>query len=340
MRILIVRIGRAGDIVMTTPALSAIIRCYPDASITFLTGPDGPRLLKDYHPQLEELWVWNRSGALAYFNKRKIIKKLDATRFDKIFCFETNKNIAAIFKRYDSQLYWSGTLDNTIHCSQNYLDIVKQACPSSGDEFYAHLPVKDDAIKQVDKELSAIGISDDDTVIMLHPTFSGYTSNPFASLFSKKYRTQTKHRLWPANKFSELGIMLSQLKLPDNRMPKVIIDLIPDEAELGNEIIKTADGSITLLLEPPNFERYKALIKRADLLVTPNTGPLHIAAAVDTEIVALFSKWNPADCGPFMKAGRYTILRAEDTQDPQLGLPSIPVSTVFEACKQRLLSKK
>ena len=338
MRILIVRIGRAGDIVMTTPALTAIINCYPDASITFLTGQDGPRLLKDYHPNLQELWIWNRSGALAYFNKRNIIMKLEQTNFDKIFCFETNKNIADIFSRYDSELYWSGTLDNTIHCSQNHLDIVKQACPSLDGDFYAHLPVKEDAIKQVNEELSSIGISSDDTVIMLHPTFSGYSSNPFASLFSKKYRTQTKHRLWPATNFSKLGIMLSELPLTDNSKPKIIIDLIPDEAELGNKIIKTSKDSITLLLAPPNFERYKALIKRANLLVTPNTGPLHIAAAVDTEIVALFSKWSPTDCGPFMRPDRYTILRAEDAPEAQLGLASISVDSVFEACRQRLLS--
>ena len=338
MRILIVRIGRAGDIVMTTPALTAIINCYPDASITFLTGPDGPRLLKDYHPNLQELWIWNRSGALAYFDKRKIIKKLEQTSFNKIFCFETNKKIADIFSRYDSELYLSGTLDNTIHCSQNYLDIVKQACPSLDGDFYAHLPVKKDAIKQVNEELSSIGISKGDTVIMLHPTYSGYSSNPFAWLFSKKYRTQTKHRLWPAASFSKLGIMLSELPLADNSKPKVIIDLIPDEAELGNKIIKTSKDSITLLLAPPNFERYKALIKRANLLVTPNTSPLHIAAAVNTEIVALFSKWSPTDCGPFMRPDRYTILRAEDTPEPQLGLPSISIDTVFEACRQRLLS--
>ena len=131
--------------------------------------------------------------------------------------------------------------------------------------------------------------------------------------------------------------MLSKLTLNNHRKPKIIIDLIPDEAELGNEIKEKANGSITLLLERPNFERYKALIKRADLLVTPNTGPLHVAAAVDTQIVALFSGWDPADCGPFMRPERFTILRAEDTAEPEQGLPSISVSSVFDACKKRLL---
>ncbi len=300
-------------------------------------GIDLSNYIKENFNYLKFYWITDGNYWLTTSGKERFLNLLN--HFDKIFCFETSKNIADIFSRYDSELYWSNTLDHTIHCSQNYLDIVKQACPSLSGDFYTHLPVKEDAIKQVNDELSAIGISENDTVIMLHPTFSGYSSNPYATLFLKKYRTQTKHRLWPANKFSELGIMLSELKLPDNSTPKIIIDLIPDEAEIGNEITKTADGSITLLLAPPNFERYKALIKRANLLVTPNTGPLHIAAAVDTEIVALFSKWNPIDCGPFMKADRYTILRAEDTQEPKHGLPSISVSSVFDACKQRLLSR-
>ena len=338
MRILIVRIGRAGDVVMMTPALSAIIRCYPDAKITFLTGLDGPRLLKGYHPNLDELWVWNRSGVLAYFNKRKILQKLDDTKFDKIFCFETNKKIAKIFSRYDADLCCLEQTSKDVHCSQHYLDLVNQACPSLDETFYAHLPVREDASRHVDEELSALGISSSDTLIILHPTYSGYTSNPLVSLLSKKHHIQSKHRLWPASKFSELGSMLSELTLAGNSNPKVIIDLIPDEAEQGNKIIKNSPDSITLLLEPPNIERYKALIKRADLLVTPNTGPLHIAAAVDTKIVALFSGWSPIDCGPFMKPDRFAVLRAEDTPNPESGLSSIPVNAVFEACRESLLS--
>ncbi|MDH5710389.1 MAG: hypothetical protein OEZ15_01825 [Gammaproteobacteria bacterium] len=322
---------------MTTPALSAIIKCYPEASITVLTSPDGPRLLRGFHPNIKDIWIWNRSGLLAYFNKRKVIKKLSENHFDKIFCFETNIRIAKIFSRYDSEFYWNNITSKTRHCSDIYLDVVKHACPSLSGDFYTYLPVSEDATQKVKDELSSIGISDEDTIIMLHPTFSGYSSSRFASLLSKKYRTQTKHRLWPAAKFTELGVRLSELSLNNHRKPKIIIDLIPDEAELGCKIEKNANGAITLLLEPPNFERYKALIKRADLLVTPNTGPLHVAAAVDTQIVALFSGWNPADCGPFMKPGRFTILRAEDTADPELGLPSISVSSVFDACKKRLL---
>lgn len=337
MRILIVRIGRAGDIIMTTPAISAIIDCYPDAKITLLTSNDGRRLLKDYHPNIDDLWIWNRSGALAHFSKLKIIKKLQEIRFDKIFCFETNRRIAGLFSSYGPKLHWSDTLDKNRHCSANYLDMVKQTCPSLSGDYYAHLPVSEDAIKRVNDELSSMGISHTDTVVMLHPTYSGYNSNKFFSLFSKKHHLQSKHRLWPAKDFSKLGSLLSELQLPNNTRPKIIMDLMPDEAQLGNEIVEHTHGSVALLLVPPNFERYKALIRRANLLVTANTGPLHVAAAVDTEIVALFSRWNPVDCGPFMRPDRYTTLRAEDTQDPEQGLSSISVDSVFQACKQHLL---
>jgi len=52
MKILVIRIGRAGDMVMITPALMALTKKYPDAEITILTSPNGRRILNDFHPQI------------------------------------------------------------------------------------------------------------------------------------------------------------------------------------------------------------------------------------------------------------------------------------------------
>jgi len=69
------------------------------------------------------------------------------------------------------------------------------------------------------------------------------------------------------------------------------------------------------------------------LLVTPNTGPMHVAAAVGTPVVALFSGWSPAECGPFVPPERARTLRAEDTAEPGRGLAAISADAVFEACR-------
>lgn len=336
MRILVVRIGRAGDIVMTTPALSAIFDNYPGAEVTMLTSPDGRRLLKNFHPNLRNLWVWNRSGFHGYFDKRKIMKKLATNSFDIIFCFDTSKRIASLFENTSATFIWQETLNSSKHCALNYLDTVEQASGSLKKAYYSHLHVDNAEKDSINKELLKHGIAPDDTVIMLHPSFSGYSNNPIIK-FLKRNNRSFIHRLWPAENFAKLGDMIASLKMKNGKSPKVIIDLIPEEAPLGQEVIDNCNNSIKLLQARPNFERYKALISRADLLIAPNTGPMHIAAAVGTKVIALFSDWKPIDCGPYMDPTLFKIIRAEDMNQPEQGLSAISPENVIDACK-RLLS--
>ena len=126
------------------------------------------------------------------------------------------------------------------------------------------------------------------------------------------------------------------IRFKNGKKLKIIIDLIPDEIHLGQEIVDNSHKSIILLQVKPNFERYKALIKRADLLIAPNTGPMHLAAAVGTKVIALFSDWNPVDCGPYMEKSLFKIIRAEEMKHPERGLASIKPETVLNACQSLL----
>jgi len=81
----------------------------------------------------------------------------------------------------------------------------------------------------------------------------------------------------------------------------------------------------------PDFERCKALLQRLAVLVTPDTGPMHFAAAVGTKVVALFSGWKASECGPFVPAERASIVRAEDMPQGERGLAAIPPQAVLEA---------
>lgn len=329
MRILVIRIGRAGDIVMITPALSALLETYPDADYTILTSKDGNRLLHNYDSRINDIWVWDRSSLTSPLQKIRLKRKLKENSFDIIICFETSKSIRKLFSNAPSTYYWNSGTTKSIHTARHYLNLIEKVCSKKLNDIPVNLPVPSEASKQVNSELAAIGISQDDTLVMLHPSNSGY------SKFSLRKRKTLKHRLWPAQNFSELGKLLNELSTRSSL--KIIIDLLPEEKNLGDEIVSQSNETITLLSEKPNFERYKALLKRADLFVSPNTGPMHIAAAVNTCVVALFSGWNPVDCGPFMDPENYSVIRAEDTENPEQGLSAISATTVLEACKKYLL---
>ena len=92
MKILVIRIGRAGDMVMMTPALTALIDKYPAADITVLTSPDGRRVLKDFHPQIKNIWILDRKKLLPFIQriagKRAGLKPLRSTEDQSSVAFD------------------------------------------------------------------------------------------------------------------------------------------------------------------------------------------------------------------------------------------------------------
>ena len=78
------------------------------------------------------------------------------------------------------------------------------------------------------------------------------------------------------------------------------------------------------------------MIKRSDVLLTPDSGPMHMASALGTKIVAFFSMKDPGDCGPYMDQSKFIILRSEDTTHPGKGINAIDIDTVYSACDELL----
>ena len=328
MRILAIRVGRVGDTVMMTPALTALLNCYPDASLTILASPEGKSLLNNYHPRVEDIWVWNRYGLgiRSHFDRKRLTRKIGESDFDLIFCFDTNPSMAGLASESKAEIYLQTVLGPPVHCARHYLNLIEQAYGKAIDDIPVNLPVSPESVEQLDVELEQMGIRPDDTLIMFHPTFSGY------SRLGLRKRDARKRKLWPAENYAELARRLYVSAQDHTKNLRIIMALLPAEQSLGRKIANLSKGCVTLLVSQPGFERYKALIHRANLFVTPDTGPMHIAAAVDTRTVAMFSNKDPADCGPYMKPGRYTILRTELTEEPERGIAAIKVDDVVEAC--------
>ena len=323
MHILAVRVGRVGDTVMMTPALSAILQCYPHAQLTILASPEGKLLLNDFHPNIKQIWTWDRHDLVkSYRDKRSLLKKIAASNFDKIYCFDTSQRIASLFDHSQAKFYWFHSSDEIKHSARHYLDLVASSCDIDVEQFYNFLPIDDDHRKQVDEELTGLGIMPEDLVVMMHPTYSGY------SRLGLRKRSVRIHKLWPARNYSELGNLLAHTRTDNNRSIKPIMDLLPQEISLGRKIVSQSNDSIILLEPQLNFSRYKALIKRADILLSPDSGPMHIASAVGTRIVAFFSGKDPADCGPYMDPALFKILKSDDAKR---GISTINVKTVFNA---------
>lgn len=327
LKILAVRVGRVGDTVMMTPALRTLIDYYPDSEITLLVSPVGRLLLTDFHSNIVDTWTWDRSSLLQPSrDRRKLLALLKQHDFDRIFCFDTSPRIAQLLidagKPFD-QFTGSAELK---HCARAYLDFLAEACDRPAADYYNWLPVNPDASKAVSSELSKHGISDDDRVLMIHPTFSGYS--PIAI----RKRHARLRKLWAPENYGQLAMRLKE----KHRSLKIIMVLLPDELSFGEKIVQYSKNNVLLLKSETSFDRYKAMISRADVMLTPDSGPMHLASALNTKVVAFFSMKDPGDCGPYMDPERFTILRSEDTATPEKGINAISVDAAYDACIHQL----
>ena len=140
----------------------------------------------------------------------------------------------------------------------------------------------------VKEQLYAFGIKDKTILIGIHPTYSGFNKN--------KRKKEHKHRIWKEALFGLLSKKISQYAKDNHLDIKVIMDLLPEDLAASKGILKEAGGDVILLSNKPDFKRYLAYLHRLETLVVANTGVMHLAAGLNTLVVALFSKSNPNDC--------------------------------------------
>ena len=330
LKILVIRVGRAGDVVMITPALAALLKCYPDAEFHVLTGPDGWRVLKGYDPGLKEIIIYDRRALFGHFMRKKITERILQENYSHIFCFELNPGYKKLFSRSFAKTYCIDQKHEQLNYSERCLRVVMDSQEGKIKNEWVNLPVTEEGKEKCDILLMGSGIEKKDYVIAMHPSFSGLRKGLFRD------KKENYLRQWPVSSFAHLAILLTEHAKKAGFELKIIMDLLPDERELGEKIVAASGSRVILFTPRPDFERYKAVIQRANLLVTPNTGPMHIGGAVGTSMVALFAGMSPEDCGPYVPKEQYVALCAEDTDSPELGISAISPTKVFEASREFL----
>jgi hypothetical protein len=186
-----------------------------------------------------------------------------------------------------------------------------------------HQPYLSLPLTQEDAGLNAYGVTPSTLLVGFHPTYSGFGK------WGKS--AENKHRLWPETAYAELALQLTAHARQQGLDLKIVMSLLPHEQAFGQRLVAKSQGSIVVLPGILGFKAYLAYLQRLNVLVVANTGVLHLAAALNTPVVALFSAHNPEDCGPYMAKDRYVVLRAEAMEDPTLGLEAIPVNAVLSA---------
>ncbi len=327
-RVLVSRVGRVGDMVMITPALHALLRLYPNAELHLLTSPDGAFVLRGFDPRVTRRIVYRRKGLGQSLRRWRIHRQLRAADYDVVYGFderETYQRLLADVGRTRHLLPRGSGRDvpYPLHC----LQLIHGP---EAEEESLWLPVTDDARRQAREMLAGSGVTDAHLVVGLHPSF--------AALGKLRVRRgdYMERKSWPVEAWGELARAFGEFGLLEGRPIAVVVDLLPEERELGRRVVEASGGMVRLFTLPPHFERYKALLERMDLLVTPDTGPMHVAGAVGTRLVALFTRHHAVRYRPFVPPERARVLVADSSGPDADRLATITPDEVLEAALEQL----
>ena len=150
-------------------------------------------------------------------------------------------------------------------------------------------------------------------------------------------------KCWPVESFQKLGKMFFSADLPSTRKVWVVVLGTEKERDTGEKICSVLGENAINLCGRTDLSQVMAVIDRLDLLVTNDSGLMHVGAALSTPLVALFGSTNPQTTGPWSSRSRIVQNRVECAPCLKRSCPSdfrcmkgITPEMVFEAGMEQL----
>jgi lipopolysaccharide heptosyltransferase I len=335
-RILIVRLSAIGDVIHGVPVLCALRAAFPDAFIGWVVEGRAGDLL-DTHPALDELVRVPRGWLKSPREIWRLRKRLRACRFDTAIDLQclTKSAIAAwlsgarrrIGKAGQDGRELSRWFHNELviargnHVIEHYLEILQPLGITSPAVRY-DLPEKAADATMVEGFLRTARLAARQFAIV----------NPGAGWPSK---------IWPAGRYGELAQHLGGV----HGIGSLAVWAGPEERLLAERIVATSGGHAALA-PPTSMTELAALCRRAALFVGSDTGPMHLAVAVDTPTISLHGPSRAEWCGAYGRQNIRLQVRyeagssAERRQADDSAMREIAVDMVAEACDRLLLPVK
>jgi lipopolysaccharide heptosyltransferase II len=293
--VLCVRLDTLGDVLMTTPAVRAVKESVPDRRVTLLTSPAGAEVAR-LVPEIDHVLVYDAPWMKATPPRTSSAPEYampDALRqagFDAavIFTVYSQNPLPAVFLCYlaDIPLRLAHCHENPYqlltdwvpdpepaggirHEVQRQLDLVAAVgCRTSNERL--SFRYSDEDLAEALRLLYRLGINQEEPWVAVHPG---------ATAASRRY---------PPERFAEAAGRLTreagvQVLFTGSEGEHQLIELIRDRMDAPS---CSAAGLLDLA-------ELGALIALAPLLISNNTGPVHVAAAVGTPVVDLYALTNP-----------------------------------------------
>ncbi|MBC7875242.1 MAG: glycosyltransferase family 9 protein [Ferruginibacter sp.] len=268
MKFLIIRFSSIGDIVLTTPVIRCLKKQVPGAEVHFLTK-DSFRQVVAHNPYIDKLHVLAHSWEL-------MIEELRTEAYDYIIDLHHNaqtlrvknalkKKTFSFYKLNIQKYFYTAFKINVlpkIHIVDRYLETVGSFGVKNDGGGLDYFIAPHEQVKKEDIPASHA---------------AGY----IACVIGAAHATKR----WPVHKWKEFCMTMDH---------PIILLGGPEDAASGNEIAETDPVKVYNACGKFKLNESADLVKRSKLVITNDTGLMHIAAAFNKPIISLWGNTVPA----------------------------------------------
>lgn len=306
MKILIIQILRLGDALQLTPVARSLKILYPEAQISILTSSLGKEIFSrqkfvdeifiirkeeikelskksqqqsintafeylqnDLLPVLSQKWDWVIN--LSFSVPSAILAFLAHGKRNSGFYATENREYISRDKWF---FYTLSSFPNRKYSLFNWVDINSNIVKAHNVPKFLNFPVHTDESSWVNNILNGF-LANGEELIGFHPGASG------------------PHKMWPIENF----ISLAQSLIASGK--KIVIFGDKSEQELGDKIKDANGNKVMNLTGQTTLGQAAALMSRCSLIVCNDSGPMHLASAVGTPVLALFFSTHFVETGPY-----------------------------------------
>lgn len=300
-KILIIKSGAIGDVLMSTPFLRALKKRFPSAEIDYLTGTISAKVLEG-NKNISNLITINSEyfHSLNLLHKIELLNKIKKKEYDLCFILDKSwlANMLIWFSRIPIRIGFDrlgeGFANNT---NIKYRELKHEI------EYYLELAYSVGAKEEKNKNLE-LNLSEEDkklaeeffkknkikNAIAITP---GGGKNPGVGV--------DLTRIWPEQNFVELINMLED--------KKIILIGGEQDKELCERIIlsvkeKLKENPINLAGQT-SLKQSAAIMQKCSFIITNDTGPMHIASAVNDRVISIFGPTHPLRKAPLNKKSKW-----------------------------------
>jgi heptosyltransferase II len=276
-----------GDLIVTTPSIKALKETFPDSEITFVLPP-GMKAVLEGNPNVKHIIEFDPKN-LNPRGIKEFSRSLRSMHFDMaVLFYPGNKAVSKLLKKSKIPIrvgssktgflegkgkYLTHKVRPTLekkHYVEENLDVVRAV---GADVELKKLELYTDV--NIDNFLNKHGLSGNKKLIVVHPG----PRNP-------------THK-WLNLRFSAVIDAL----IEKHNVKVILTGTKKDESDI-QEIVNTTKNEVITTVGM-TLDQYFAVIQRADLVISVDTGAMHVAAAFDRPVVALFGAGDPKVWRPY-----------------------------------------